>query len=145
MLEDVTHLCASQKCALALECRTCQIPSGTFHPVLTKFPQFSLERFWKSSICLWGYWCFSSTQFSCSAVTQHHSQSLQSPLWPVVSAACHTNSLTTSYIQILPTTWITGEFQPHTDPAKVPEIHRFQMKKKRTWCLFSVRHFSPFK
>lgn len=30
---------ASQKCALALECRTCQIPSDTFCPVLTKFLQ----------------------------------------------------------------------------------------------------------
>lgn len=66
---------------------------------------------------------------------------------PPVSPLRNTSPLTTSYIQSLPMTWVTGEFQPHTDAVKASGIQSFQQKKKRTQfqCLLSARHFTPFK
>lgn len=47
----------------------------------------------------------------------------------LVLPPCDTSPLTMSYVQSLPITWVTGEFQPHTNAVKVSGIQSFQLKK----------------
>lgn len=56
----------------------------------------------------------------------------------LVSPLRNTSPLTTSYVQSLPMTWVTGEFQPHTDAVRASGIQSFQLKKERNFSAFCV-------
>lgn len=56
-----------------------------------------------------------------------------------ISPLHNTSPLTTSYIQSLPMTWVTGEFQPHTDAVKAYGIQSFQLKKEHNFSAFCLR------